>query len=560
MVELGASLFHPKVIADEVEGLENAIDPWIAGLWPQLAKVCRPIGPDLSGSVDDATEQRLGSKMADQQQSAAPGKTMAETVLAEVAQITQQLKADAIISSLPPPPPPPISSIAHSIPLPPLPANVDQLSGLPKLPAAIYRIVIGEGEQGCSRKTVAEMYNDIAGAAAVDQRHPCLARVTGGRCLTAVDAVKRTLELEVDLGENAADWQLRPGDSIGVLCQNSDELVGSLLGQLSLSGDPAIKVTLISESVGDSVGENHFASVKTAAELFKFFVDISSPPRKSFFRLLAEHCRQLDEKRMLLYLCSREGSAALKQLLEYTPTIADLLATFPHSRPPVERLLDCLGLLHPRHYSICNSPLEIGDPKKKNQIARIAFNVVEYPYPEPINGQRVGVCTGWLYGALNSRNRLTANRPVKIDDDTRIALEPLADLQLLLPIFPNRTKDFLLPEDPRVPVIMIGPGTGVAPFVGMARHRQLSQRDQQRQNWGQIWLFYGCRDRQKDFLFRRELRHLEADGTLTRLIVCYSRENTGENEPRYVQDSLRVHGAEIMELMAKQGAKLFVCG
>lgn len=127
------------------------------------------------------------------------------------------------------------------------------------------------------------------------------------------------------------------------------------------------------------------------------------------------------------------------------------------------------------------------------------------------------------------------------------------------PVFLRKSGTFAPPADPAVPLLMVGPGTGVAPFRGFAQLRaaaDASAADASAPR-GDAWLFFGCRRREEDFIYREELEGFAASGALTELVTAFSRE--GE-EKVYVQRRMRERGAEVAGLLLEKGAHVFVCG
>ncbi|CAJ0925211.1 12121_t:CDS:10 [Entrophospora sp. SA101] len=211
-------------------------------------------------------------------------------------------------------------------------------------------------------------------------------------------------------------------------------------------------------------------------------------------------------------LCSSPRKALLRMMAEYvsdenekktllfSPTFLDLLTTFPSCKPPFERILDILPPHQPRYYSITNSPLSICDK------LHIAFNVAEYDTPSPYNMRKYGVC----------------------------------------------------------------PGTGVAPFVGFLQHREqilsVNPKEVGKNNndilVGDMWLFYGCRNKEIDFIYRKELEGFLERGILKELLVSESRvAGAGiDGKPKYVQDLIRKYGNDLYDLLDKKNAMIFICG
>lgn len=129
-----------------------------------------------------------------------------------------------------------------------------------------------------------------------------------------------------------------------------------------------------------------------------------------------------------------------------------------------------------------------------------------------------------------------------------------------VPIFQRAAdQSFALTENAETPIIMIGPGTGVSPFIGFLQHRR-HQRDVEAKTTGKTLLFYGCRHPEKDFLLRAELEHFVADKTLTHLITAFSRLHADKVE--YVQTRMEEeeHAKEIVDIMMNQNGIIYICG
>ena len=126
-------------------------------------------------------------------------------------------------------------------------------------------------------------------------------------------------------------------------------------------------------------------------------------------------------------------------------------------------------------------------------------------------------------------------------------------------MYVKRSVAFKPPEDTSAPVIMIGPGTGVAPFRGFLERRraQLKEAGGAASAAGPAWLFFGCRKAEEDYLYRSDLEGFAADGTITELITAFSREGA---EKVYVQHKLAARAKEVAAMVTAPGAHVFVCG
>lgn len=196
-----------------------------------------------------------------------------------------------------------------------------------------------------------------------------------------------------------------------------------------------------------------------------------------------------------------------------TDTVYDLLTRLP-VRPDGATLVGLLGGLQPRLYSIASSPL--AHPKR----IHLTVSTVRDPHH---NGVRQGVCSTWL-----------ADR----------ALNQTAE------VFIQSSGHFHLPEDPTVPIIMVGPGTGIAPFRGFLQHRQHSGAT------GPNWLFFGEQHQHCDFYYREELEGWLASGLLHRLDTAFSRD---QPEKIYIQQRMAQQGEALWQWL-QRGAWLNICG
>ncbi|CAG5118819.1 unnamed protein product [Candidula unifasciata] len=369
--------------------------------------------------------------------------------------------------------------------------------------------------------------------------------ILSAQILTAPDAVKKTLLLRLDI--KGCGLQYSPGDSISIICPNNPGEVDFLLKRLGQTVKADITVTL--SVLPDTQKRRaavppHIHPVSTLRHILTTCVNIREPPSKAFLRALIEHTSDEREVRRMQELCSKEGAQEYTHLIrEANVSLLDFLYAFPSCNPPVETLFEHLPRLQPRPYSICSCQ-EINATTTD-----IVFNVVEIPADREKCHlyQRRGVCTGWL-------------------DDITSSLQSGKHEDLVeIPIFLRTNQHFRPPDDLAKPLIMIGPGTGVAPFIGFL-HQRAFRRNllTDGQVYGATWLFFGCRNKDKDFIFREEMHQFKANGTLSHLCVAFSRDqpatDTVFQSPRYVQDLLRSVAEEIADLLVESEAAVYVCG
>lgn len=368
--------------------------------------------------------------------------------------------------------------------------------------------------------------------------------------LTTNDAVKSTLLLELDISK--IEFSHQPGDSFNVTCPNSDREVEELLQRLQLADKRAHRVILKIKTDTKKKGAAlpaHVPEGRSLQFILTWCLEIRAVPKKAFLRALAEHTSSATEKRRLQELCSKQGAADYNRFIrDASVCLLDLLLTFPSCQPPLSLLLEHLPKLQPRPYSCASSSLRHPDK------LHFVFNIVEFPPSTTAASLRKGVCTGWL--ATLVAPFLQPNTDVSnVDSGDALAPE--------IRISPRATNAFHLPEDPSAPIIMVGPGTGVAPFVGFLQHREKLQEQHPDGKFGAMWLFFGCRHKDRDYLFREELRHFLKTGVLTHLKVSFSRDAApdGEEAPaKYVQDNLQRHSQQVARTLLQENGYVYVCG
>ncbi|MGW0936041.1 molybdopterin-dependent oxidoreductase [Streptomyces sp. NPDC002666] len=323
---------------------------------------------------------------------------------------------------------------------------------------------------------------------------PATARLAGNRLLSLPGAAKEVRRFTFDTRDAGLPLAYEAGDALGVHPLNSLDLVAEWLAVTGL--DPAAGVT---------------------------FADVGE------IRLSEALHRHLDITRLtpalLGFVTERTGDRSLKKMLRpdnkgelarwsWGRQAVDVLAEYPVRAAPQE-WAGVLTRLQPRLYSISSSPLT--DP---HQVS-LTVSVVRY---ENLHGRpRAGVCSPFLAEAA-------LGDPVSV--------------------FVQRAPHFRPPADTGIPTVMVGPGTGVAPFIGF-----LEQRRAQR-HAGPNWLFFGEQHRATDFYYEDELTAFLADGTLSRLDTAFSRDQRAKV---YVQDRMREHGAKLWSWL-RDGAHFYVCG
>lgn len=306
--------------------------------------------------------------------------------------------------------------------------------------------------------------------------------------LNAKGSGKETWHVEFDLGQSGLDYVV--GDAFGVFPSNDPGQVDQIIAMLGAAHTTPLRGKTLREVLRDDV------SLAPAPDaLFELISYIAGGADRAKARALA---RGEDP----------DGDSAHLDVLAS-------LAKFPRVRPHPEAFVEVLEPLQPRLYSISSSI--------KANPGRISLTVDAVRY---VIGkrQRLGVASTYL------AERVSPGEPVSV--------------------YVQRAHGFGLPENPATPIIMVGPGTGVAPFRAFLQERMATAAE------GRNWLFYGHQHQATDFFYRDEFTALKKAGILTRLTLAWSRDG---REKIYVQDRMRELGAELWRWLA-DGAHVYVCG
>nr|DBA23934.1 TPA: hypothetical protein GDO54_011645 [Pyxicephalus adspersus] len=357
--------------------------------------------------------------------------------------------------------------------------------------------------------------------------------------------------VELDITNTTTDFQ--PGDSFCVICPNPPEEVSDLITKLGLAEKRNCQICLAVKTgtkkrgaaVPDYIPEKCFVEF-----MLTWCLEIRAIPKKAMIRALVEHTSDAGERRRLQELCSKQGGSDYNHFIrDLSVSVLDLLSAFPSCKPPIALLIEHLPKLQARPYSAASSNLL--HPGK----LRFVFNVVEFAPCVGRPAPRRGVCTGWLAKLVSGSGEVKSVSTEQHFSGDSGAPE--------ICIFRRPSLSFHLPSDTSVPIVMVGPGTGVAPFIGFLQHRENLRQQNEDGQFGESWLFFGCRSHSKDYLFREELSSFVEKGTLTHLKVSFSREpphGTEENHPKYVQDSLKIYSKDIVRLLTELNGTIYVCG
>ncbi|MEG9435115.1 sulfite reductase subunit alpha [Edaphobacter sp. HDX4] len=330
-------------------------------------------------------------------------------------------------------------------------------------------------------------------ASAHTRENPYNASVVEKRQLNSETSSKQTLHIALDISES--DVQYEAGDACGIIAENDPQLVGEILHALRFDGSIEVRLPKDGTKSLKNALSGHLQITRLTRKMVESYATIGN-------------CRQLFD---LL-------SPAQQPLFDsyvYDRGLIDLILDYPDVVHEPADLIAMLPRLAPRLYSISSSP-----SAHSGQI-HTTVSVVRY---RSHNRDRGGVCSTLIADRKNAGESL--------------------------PVYIHPNERFRLPSDGLQPMIMIGPGTGIAPFRSFLHERRALGHT------GRNWLFFGERSAATDFLYREELESMHKDGHLSQLGLAFSRD---QEDKVYVQDRMRKQAAELFQWV-EDGASVYVCG
>jgi len=318
--------------------------------------------------------------------------------------------------------------------------------------------------------------------------NPVCATFLSRKLLNKPGSQKETWHIEIDLAGTEIDYAV--GDSLGIFPGNDLALVDAVISALDAPANFPIGGRTLREVLTDGV------SLSPAPDmLFQLISYLTGGERRQKAKALAAGM-------------DPDGDAAVLDVLA-------ALQKFPGVRPDPEAFIESLDALQPRVYSISSSP--------KSNPGKVSLTVDAVRY-EVEKRTRLGVASTFLAG------RITPGDTIKV--------------------YVQKAQHFSLPADPKTPIIMVGPGTGVAPFRAFLHERQATKAP------GRNWLFFGHQHSNYDFFYEDELVAMRSAGLLTRLTLAWSRD---ADEKIYVQNRMREVGRDLWAWL-NEGAHFYICG
>lgn len=350
-------------------------------------------------------------------------------------------------------------------------------------------------KQRVPQATAAQTQVSVAGSVAqivsspYSKESPLTASLAVKQKITGRNSDKDVRHIEIDLGESGLSYQ--PGDALGVWYHNDPDLVEEIIGLIWRTGDETVTLNDQTMTLREALTERLELTQNTT--------------------VIVEKYAALSRDEHLIELLADKHQ--LQQYAQTTP-LPDMIRQAPADLD-AEQLVALLRPLTPRLYSIASSQEEVGSE------VHITVGVVRYE----VDGRaRTGGASGYLADRLEE------------DGELRVFIE--------------HNDNFRLPANPQTPVIMIGPGTGIAPFRAFIQQRAAEGAE------GLNWLFFGNPHFTEDFLYQVEWQRFVKDGVLSRIDLAWSRD---QKHKVYVQDKLREQGAEVWRWI-EQGAHIYVCG
>ncbi|RLA16423.1 MAG: sulfite reductase subunit alpha [Gammaproteobacteria bacterium] len=324
------------------------------------------------------------------------------------------------------------------------------------------------------------------------RKNPFPGKLVANRLLTSPDSSKEIRHYEISIAGSELNYEA--GDALNVIPVNCPELVADIVQAIACTGDEEEPVN---------------GNIMPLSQALRDYFEIKLPSKE----LLDEIARRSGDQELNNLLVAGDKDKLAAYL--WGRDTLDLLLQFPEMQFSAAEFLALLKPLQHRAYSISSSG------KANPETVHLTIGSVRY---HSHNRDHKGVCSTYL--------------------------ADLADENTPIRCFFSPNKVFRVPENDDLPMIMVGPGTGIAPFRAFLQEREF------RNAKGVNWLFFGDRNAATDFIYQDEIAAMQKSGILSKLDLAFSRD---QEEKIYVQDRMREQGAELFALL-EQGGYFFVCG
>ncbi|KAI4878818.1 hypothetical protein NFI96_033302 [Prochilodus magdalenae] len=354
-----------------------------------------------------------------------------------------------------------------------------------------------------------------------DAKNPFLAPVIINRKLNKGGS-RHVMHIELDISGSHIRYEA--GDHVAVYPMNDVSLVNRLGERLGVDLDTVITLKNLDEEANK---KHPFPCPTTYRTALTHYLDITSPLHTNVLFELSLFASDPEEKENLRKMAcsSSEGKALYHSwVVESERNILAVLEDLPSLHPPIDHLCELLPRLQARYYSIASSA--------KVHPTSIHICAVVLEYTTKTGRIFKGVATNWLKNKVVTDS---SSRPT-------------------VPMYVRKSQ-FRLPFKSSNPVIMIGPGTGLAPFMGFIQER--AWHKEQGKELGETILYFGCRHKKEDFIYQEELEEFERAGVLTQLHVAFSRD---QEHKVYVQHLLKQNKEHLWKLIHSNNAHIYVCG
>ncbi|CAG4910379.1 unnamed protein product [Colias eurytheme] len=353
-----------------------------------------------------------------------------------------------------------------------------------------------------------------------DAKNPFLAQIKVNRELHK-GGDRSCLHVELDISDSKMRYEA--GDHVAVYPINDENLVNKL-GELT--GADLDEVFSLINTDQESTKKNPFPCPTSYRTALSHYLEITALPRTHILRELVEYCTSEEDKKKLLLMAtnSQEGKALYQSfVVDSCRNIVHILEDIKSCKPPLDHICELLPRLQPRYYSISSSP------KLYPETVHVTAVVVQY---KTSTGRvNKGVATTWLADHKPEPGKPLPRVPVYI-----------------------RKSQFRLPLQTQTPILMVGPGTGLAPFRGFLQERAFAR--QNGKEVGDTILYFGCRHRDHDYIYQEELEEYQKNGDVT-LNVAFSRDQA---EKIYVTHLLEKDLDQIWDVLGKRNGHFYICG